>query len=75
MPDAHNPLMLNVMVAAPTLLLAVCLLTGSVPGRTTSFSRASAPVLYWSMIGFLLICTVGLWVTLGPAVLAADWPH
>jgi hypothetical protein len=74
-PDTHNPIVLNLMVAAPTLLLALCLVTGSVPGRSSWFSRATAPVLYWSMIGFLAMCTVGLWVTLGPALIATDWPH
>jgi hypothetical protein len=74
-PDTHNPVVLNLMVAAPTLLLAICLLTGSVPGRSSWFSRADAPVLYWSMIGFLAMCAAGLWIILGPAVIATDWPQ
>ena len=75
MPDTHNPLVLNLMVAAPTLLLALFLVTGRVPGRSGWFSRSDAPVLYWSAIGFLAICTIGLFVTLGPQLIAADWPR
>lgn len=72
--DTHNPILLNVMVAAPTLMLALVLVSGRAPGRNRWISRDDAPVLYWSAAGFLAVCTVGLWITLGPAVIAADWP-
>lgn len=72
--DTHNPILLNVMVAAPTLMLALVLASGRAPGRNRWISRDDAPVLYWSAAGFLAVCTVGLWITLGPAVIAADWP-
>jgi hypothetical protein len=70
--DAHNPILLNVMVAAPTLMLALVLVTGRAPGRSRWIARNDAPLLYWSAAAFLAVCTVGLWVTLGPAVVAAD---
>lgn len=75
MPDEHNPLVLNLMVAAPTVLLALFLVTGRAPGRSSWFSRAESPLLYWSMIGFLVVCTAGLWIVLGPALIDADWPR
>ncbi|HLK24545.1 MAG TPA: hypothetical protein VKT30_07795 [Caulobacteraceae bacterium] len=75
MPDTHNPLVLNLMVVAPTLLLALLLVSGRAPGRSTFFTREGSPVLYWTAVGFLGLCAIGLWVTLGPAVVAADLPQ
>jgi hypothetical protein len=73
LPDTHNPILLNVMVTAPTLMLAIVLVSGRAPGRSRWISRDDTPLLYWSATAFLAVCTVGLWVTLGPAVIAADW--
>jgi hypothetical protein len=73
--DTHNPILLNVMLAAPTLMLALVLVTGRAPGRSRWMSRNGAPLLYWSAAAFLTVCMVGLWVTFGPGVIAADWPR
>src|SRR5580704_6982826 len=51
--DAHNPILLNVMVAAPTLMLALVLVTGRAPGRSRWIARNDAPLLYWSAAAFL----------------------
>jgi len=71
--DTHNPILLNLVVAAPTLMLAIVLVTARAPGRNRWISRDDAPLLYWSATAFLAVCTVGLWVALGPAVIATDW--